>query len=283
MNLAYRVQIAHRTNEFTIICMYFCLTCGESHCPALVKYALSRQTTLTKHVDCSSVERPWHGVSECIEGRENWAQALGGWQKQTVKLTWIAFAYQVAREQRTFDAMMALQPWTPTSLTPQLMQFDFGPVNLSVDLSADGCADHAPDDAVPVVGVRMAVAVPLASCARLLWQTLPAPAAATTRDLSSMLRQFSARVARLSRLDAQLKSIDLLHKVTVSSSTAAEGHVDVTVCFLSYQKRTKFTITFSSSTWWDCATTPTHVLEVMQGSFPKATVDDIASKCRTDK
>lgn len=82
---------------------------------------------------------------------------------------------------------------------------------------------------------------------------------------------------------ARTAGIDFLHTITVAQSTADARSVDVTVQFLSYQKRTKFSITFSSAAWSDAATTPTHTLHVERGVFTQATVDGIASKCRTDK
>lgn len=81
---------------------------------------------------------------------------------------------------------------------------------------------------------------------------MQAPHAQNSKELPAVLKTFSAQVMRVKKLESQIASINLLHQIEVKKANEGGGEttaVEIKIVFMSFTKRTKFSLVFSSPKW----------------------------------
>lgn len=87
---------------------------------------------------------------------------------KTASFAQIVTEDQVSCEQRKFDTISMLQPWTLSCMTPQMVQVDFGSVELTVQLKA-----IVDDGSYVIDDIQMVVATDHChQLSKLLWDSL---------------------------------------------------------------------------------------------------------------
>lgn len=132
-------------------------------------------------------------------------------------------AEHVLKEQHLHDMVCTLLPFVVTSISPNVLDVDYGHLRLAVNMET---ISTQPERRVTGVSVEIRQGATFEP----LWRTIAPPILESSFDIPQALRDFAATVSPVENVNNQLEQLSLLHDVRLQSQD--DGVVAISLAFL---------------------------------------------------